>query len=491
MNYQLLALAGLLFSAVAIAIHWKMTYAKLPGRAGLPIIGHTHEAIANMNSILDWCLTEMRAVGLTFNFKVIGQPHMILTCDPRNVEHILSKNFKNYGKGPEWYRRFKVLLGDGIFNVDGKTWLLHRKLSSRMFSTASFRDNMHGVFCEHAEKVNVKLGVAAASGEVVDLQDILLRFTLDSIAKIAFGQDVGSLERRDVPFATAFDFCQLVTNDRFFLPGWEITELFSANGRKLRKNIKILNDYTYELLRARRAQGETKVEAKYADLLSFFIGRNDDETGKPFTDEFLRDIVMNFIIAGRDTTAQALTWIVYNLIEHPEVERKLLAEINELFGENGEVNFSGIKDMKYCQAVMSESLRLYPSVPKDAKWAYADDVLPDGTPVKKGMFVAFLPHTMGRCTQLWGDDAETFNPERWLGPDVPKQPDYFKFTAFQAGKRRCLGMDMAYLEAKTILAIMLPKYKFSIAPGTTVEANQRNVTLPVLNGLRVVVTQRT
>ena len=78
---------------------------------------------------------------------------MILTADPRNVEHILSANFENYGKGPEFYRRFHVLIGDGIFNVDGKLWYMHRKLSSRMFSTGNFRDNMLGVFACHCAKV--------------------------------------------------------------------------------------------------------------------------------------------------------------------------------------------------------------------------------------------------------------------------------------------------------------------------------------------------
>ena len=129
---------------------------------------------------------------------------------------------------------------------------------------------------------------------------------------------------------------------------------------------------------------------------------------------------------------------------------------------------------------------------QDAKWAYEDDTLPDGTPVRKGMFVCFLPHAMGRCTQLWGPDAEQFDPERWLHDETSmREPNFFKFTAFQAGKRRCLGMDMAFFEAKAVLATVLRAFRVSLAPGgAAVEPNQRSLTLPMKHGLSVTVAAR-
>ena len=162
--------------ACVVVILERRKYARLPGKPGWPILGHTVEALNNIDSALDYILREVRRQkngGLTFNIKMLTQPHMILTADPRNVQHILSTKFDNYVKGPAWHYRFKSLLGDGIFNVDGKLWYLHRKLSSRMFSTGNFRENMLHVFQQHGEKVLAKLRDAAASGAPFDLQVVI------------------------------------------------------------------------------------------------------------------------------------------------------------------------------------------------------------------------------------------------------------------------------------------------------------------------------
>ena len=486
------ALISIVLLALCIFIDHRRTYANLPGPRGWPIIGHTVEELINIDISLERSVRRFREEAImTANFKILSQPHFVVTTDPRVVQHILSSNFDNYIKGPDWHRRFKDLLGDGIFNVDGKLWYLHRKLSSRMFSTGNFRDNMLKVFLRHGETVVGTLDGAAASGAPLDLQDLFLRFTLDSIGDIAFGEDVGSLTQRDVPFATAFDFCQHVTNERFLLPFWEVVEPLLPRGRQMRANLKILDEYTFALLARRRATHAEGGEAAGGprDLLSHFIGREDAE-GQPFDDRMLRDIVMNFIIAGRDTTAQLLSWTFYLLTQHPEVEARLLAEVEAALGGGG-VTWEGLKQMRYAHAVLMETLRLYPSVPKDAKCAAADDVLPDGTQVRKGMFVGFLPYAMGRSPRLWGESAEVFDPERWLRDECAmREPNLFKFTAFQAGPRRCLGMDMAHLEAKAVLATLLPRFRFALAPGARVMMNQRTLTLPMLHGLQVVVKPR-
>ncbi|VAH57089.1 unnamed protein product [Triticum turgidum subsp. durum] len=122
-----------------------------------------------------------------------------------------------------------------------------------------------------------------------------------------------------------------------------------------------------------------------------------------------------------------------------------------------------ISSMHYLHATLTETLRLYPAVPTDVKCCFSDDTLPDGHTVRRGDMVNYLPYAMGRMKFLWGDDAEEFRPERWLddeGVFVPKSP--YKFTAFQAGPRICLGKEFAYRQMKIFAATLLYLFRFEM-----------------------------
>lgn len=210
--------------------------------------------------------------------------------------------------------------------------------------------------------------------------------------------------------------------------------------------------------------------------------------------------VMNFMIAGRDTTANLLSWATYCIAQHPEVRDRVEAEVDAVLGAaspgasgssagpagDGPSYEQATKEMPFLHATCQETLRLYPSVPKDGKYAVADDVLPNGVKIRKGDLVAYLPYAMGRSERLW-PNALDFMPERFLGEG--SRPSHYKFTAFQAGPRRCLGMDMAYLEAQTLLAIIHQRYRFKVVPGSEITP-ERNITLRMKNGLPMTVTRR-
>ena len=129
---------------------------------------------------------------------------------------------------------------------------------------------------------------------------------------------------------------------------------------------------------------------------------------------------------------------------------------------------------------------LTPSGASKVKYAFGADTLPDGTGVPAGAWVLFSPWAMGRDPKLWGADAREFRPERHL--ERPK-PDPYVFTAFQAGPRQCLGVNMAYLEAKCALALLVGRYRFRLVPGHVVEPRQ-TVTLPMREGLLMTVEPR-
>ncbi|MCL7041901.1 hypothetical protein MKW94_009756 [Papaver nudicaule] len=225
------------------------------------------------------------------------------------------------------------------------------------------------------------------------------------------------------------------------------------------------------------------------DILSRFIASNVTDP------KYLRDIILNFIIAGRDTTAATLSWFLYRLCKHPHIQETIAQEVREATKLKDNMSFGdfaasmteeAIGKMQYLHAALSETLRLHPAVPMDPKICFSDDTLPDGFDVKKGDMVAYVPYAMGRMKFIWGDDAEVFRPERWLNNDgVFQNESPFKFTAFQAGPRICLGKEFAYSQMKIFSAVLLRFFRFKLVDQTKVVNYRTMINLHIKDGLHL------
>ena len=414
--------------------------------------------------------------------------------------------------------------------MDGPCWYAQRKTASFEFSVSKFKDFMTDVFIEHATELGDV--IADAAGREFDLQRLFSKFTLESICKIAYGVQLGCL-RQDMPFEKAFDQATQYSSSRFLNPFYPVLKLLRVGQeRRLADALELINSFSTEIIAKRRALDAQSL-SEHSDLLSRFM-MHHDEDGAPHTDGYLRDIVVNFVLAGRDTTSNCLSWLFFLLARHPHVLAKLREEMarNGLAGDDGGApqrpTYTHVHHgrMPLLHAAVTETLRLYPSVPTDLKFCATDDVLPSGHFVPAGASIAYDPYVMGRQQALWGPDAATFSPERHLvaadaaesapsggegdskssapssvsarslggefGPSPATQrfvrPSPFKFTAFQAGKRTCLGMDMAYLEVKTAAVCLLQRYDFSLAADHR-EGYARSLTLP-LHELRMTFRER-
>ncbi|OVA07731.1 Cytochrome P450 [Macleaya cordata] len=147
--------------------------------------------------------------------------------------------------------------------------------------------------------------------------------------------------------------------------------------------------------------------------------------------------------------------------------------------------------MQYLHAALSETLRLYPPVPADAKFCFSDDTLPDGFSVRGGDQVCYTPYAMGRLDFLWGDDAKFFRPERWLDENGFFRPENpFKFSAFQGGPRICLGKDFAYRQMKIFSAIMLGRFVFKLSDKKKPINYKTMLTLQIDGGLHLLAFHR-
>ncbi|OAY61099.1 cytochrome P450 86A1 [Manihot esculenta] len=500
-----------LAAATSAYLFWFYLLArKLSGPKLWPIVGSLPVLFKNRRQIHDWIASNLRATGgaSTYQTCTIALPFLArrqgfytVTCHPKNMEHILRTRFDNYPKGPHWQTAFHDLLGQGIFNSDGDTWLIQRKTAALEFTTRTLRQAMaRWVNRTIKNRLWSILDKAASEKLAVDLQDLLLRLTFDNICGLTFGKDPQTLspEMPENPFAIAFDTATEATLQRLLYPGllWRIEKMLGIGSEKrLKKSLKVVENYMDDAVAARK-------ENPSDDLLSRFMKKRDVD-GNPFPISVLQRIALNFVLAGRDTSSVALSWFFWLVMNHPEVEAKIVKEISTVLRETRgndhqkwleePLDFDEADKLVYVKAALAETLRLYPSVPQDFKYVVADDVLPDGTFVPAGSTVTYSIYSVGRMKSIWGEDCMEFKPERWLSPEgnrfePPK--DGYKFVAFNAGPRTCLGKDLAYLQMKSVASAVLLRYRLSVVPGHRVQ-QKMSLTLFMKNGLRVFLQPRT
>ncbi|XWS32635.1 hypothetical protein CRYUN_Cryun22dG0007300 [Craigia yunnanensis] len=251
---------------------------------------------------------------------------------------MLKTNFNNFPKGKPFTEILGDFLGYGIFNVDGELWRMQRKLASHAFSTISLREFVMSTSEEEVENQLLPLleSLAEAS-KVVDLQDLLRRLAFNMICKVKKWLGVGSEKRlKDA-----------------------VEEVHAC----------------VEIIRDKKKKIDESGENCGQDLLSRLILAGHDE-------EVRRDMAISFILAGRDTTSAAMTWLFWLLPCHPVIEQELLKEIKNM--EERRLDYESLKRLKLLKVSLCESMRLYPPVAWDSKHALVDDTLPDGTLVQAG-----------------------------------------------------------------------------------------------------------
>ncbi|KAF8600071.1 CYP63 cytochrome P450 monooxygenase-like protein [Ceratobasidium sp. AG-I] len=453
----------------------------LPGNIDfIPEIVHSRE--------VDYCggawssLVEKH--GNTFNTRLFGEDQ-ILTTEPENIKAILSTEFTSFEKGKMFKDKMFSVLGTGVFNSDGDMWKFHRSMSRPYFTRD--RISHFDLFARHSDAAINKLLARLSEPphpnlpSAIDFQDVVARFTLDSGTEFLFGRDVHSLDAPlpypkapptddSASFAAAFGRAQDLLIHRFSLahlwPWMEMTWDRTA------KDMGVIDEYVKPILREKleekkRGGGKLKVlvgeegekgtalEEGEDTLLDHLVQFTDDET-------VIKDEIVNILVAGRDTTAATLTFAVYLLATNPEVMAKLRKEIIEHVGPSNYPTSDDFREMKYLRAVINETLRLFPAVPMNERTAVKSTVFRSGGKafyVPAGSIASYSVLQMHRRKDLWGPDADLFDPERWIDERLKKYltPNPFIFLPFNAGPRICLGQQFAYNESSFFLVRLLQR----------------------------------
>ncbi|KAI4227579.1 MAG: hypothetical protein L6R36_002280 [Xanthoria steineri] len=424
-------------------------------------------------------------LGPNLEIKIMGSVGYT-TYDPPNVEAVLSSKFDDYYLGTRRGAMFPFI-GEGIFTQDGGAWRLSRELLRRPFLKTHYQD-LRG-FREPIENCLSKISTRDG---VVDLQPLFFQFTLATTTALIFGQPVESSEDEEQDsFARSFDHASWITTLRS-----RLTDLYWIyNPSHYRAACKTIKNFADGFVsRALSANDHGKAEAvsdRYAFIEDLYAALKDTS--------LVRDQLINILLAGRDTTACLLSWTFFLLARHPHVLGRLKEEIASVVGSDVNITRTHIQKMGYLKCILNETLRLYPPIPLNVRFAKNTTWLPQGggpngdSPVlvRKGTGIGLVPYYMHRRKDIYGEDAMAFRPERWQGPEL--EDIGWAYMPFHGGPRLCLGKDFALMEASCLIVRILQEFPdIRLPPGHSIvptgqEKQELTVFLKSADGCKVVV----
>ncbi|KHN94899.1 n-alkane-inducible cytochrome P450 [Metarhizium album ARSEF 1941] len=382
-------------------------------------------------------------LGNTFTSRQLMTP-VIMTIEPDNIKTILALNFKDYGVRHR-LERFSPLLGAGIFDTDGDHWATSRALIRPNFA----RDQVADLASFERLIPDLFALIPRDGHSAVDLQELFFRYTIDSATEFLFGQSVGSLKRTaqtELDFAEAFNYAQDAIRTRSILGPLAKFYRDPKADRCNRICRQFAQQFVDEAVRVPRPDGDVTDKSDMPGQKYIFSHQLAMRTSDK---RRILDELMNVLLAGRDTTASLLSNMFFMLAKHPAVWAKLRQEVASLYGRVP--TYEMLRNLKYLKCCMSESLRLHPVVPMNAREALRDTVLPLGggsdglSPVfvAKGTQVAYNVYAMHRRPDFYGPDAHEFRPERWQSKQMQPRWEYLPFNG---GPRICVGQQYALTE---------------------------------------------
>ncbi|KIW65588.1 hypothetical protein PV04_07834 [Phialophora macrospora] len=530
---------ALLLGILALAVHAFAGRARIHRHGqrlsrpsdSLPILGNAIQFLKPRHVLFDWFVKCQRVFGdETFEISVPSLPPGVVINSPVVLEYVL-KNEASITKGQFFTDRSWDLFGYGIINASGELWRAQRKAGLKFFSGTNLEVMVDDVLPDvYEDSIREGLLQAARDRSVIDLQKVFHDLTTTVVGHMAYDMEIDASS----PFSKAFDHASSQIGLRFQNPLYRITEMFTgASFRASLVEVKRFGKQIVTEARKRRARdafeslvtNTNEEEAKFnaqrtdpgADGHGLGFGTLIDSLIESLGDPVIvADAALNFLSAGRDTTAQSLTWTLYALLRHPDCLRRIRDEIDAVFqpnddksGEYVHLHLAHLQptSLPYTTATFYEALRLYPPVPFEIKQTTQPVTLPDSTSLPAGAIVVWCIWALNRSARTFGADADSFNPGRWLEKDRATTSDDVHFTGnarpvgefpvFNGGPRSCLGKKMAEVMACWVLVRLLAEWEFEeVNDGLHMDAetgerrSANSLTLPMEGGLPVRVRQR-
>lgn len=425
------------------------TAALPPGPQGVPLLGVLPQVWGDP---LQFFLDAALQYGDVVRFHMGTRP-FFLVSGPDELQYVLRDNHHNYSKG---YDQAKPLLGEGLVTSEGDFWFRQRRLMQPHFNRSQIPQYAPH-FMQATEEMLECWEEIAEAGKPVNAAEEMMRLTQTIILRTMFSTDV---EEKAGTIGAAFDRTLEFLNQVLFAPVDWVTKLPTPANLRNKRALDYLDSFVYGLIERRRAS-----DNRPDDLLTRLLEARDPENGKGMDDTQIRDEVMTIFLAGHETTANALAWTWYLLSEHPEVEQRLHAEVDEVL-QGRHPTPEDLPNLPYTDLIFQEVLRLYSPAWMFARHTVEDDEL-GGYHIPAGQMLMISPYVTHRLPQHW-EDPERFDPERFT-PERSKERHRFAYIPFGGGPRLCIGNNFATMEARLILARVAQQFRLELVSGYQVE----------------------
>lgn len=423
---------------------------------GVPLFGSAFEALKDPLELFRRTLRDKSIA----RFRFVYLDYFLLN-DPVSIQHVLVGNAANYTKSRN-YAGLKAVLGNGLLTSEGEHWKKQRRLAQPAFHREKLRGfaetmtSCTAAMCERWKSETAEL----------ELHEEMMRVTFRIVGLTLLTKDFDG-EAREVGEAmnVALTWANEYAEAFVRVPPWVPTP---GNLRFKRAKAR-LHALILEAIAERRASGEQK-----DDLLGMLMSARDEATGEPMSDAELVDELLTLVLAGHETTANALTFALHQLAKHPEIRAAAESEVDTVLG--GKLpQLEDVKRLDTIRCIVEETMRLYPPAWVFERQALAEDVV-GGVRIPKGAIIGMSPFALHRSPALFSD-PERFDPERMRDKSKIGKYDYLPFGA---GPRFCIGNSFALMEMQLVLAIIVQKFRVNMQthalpldPATTLRPRER------------------
>ncbi|NRQ51703.1 cytochrome P450 [Aeromicrobium stalagmiti] len=461
------------------------TFAHPPGRR--PIVGDVLGA--DPGAPLQSTMRRAADLGPIFELKIFDQKFVFVSGAELAAELADEARFEK-ALSPALVA-LREFAGEGLFTAynDDTNWALAHDLLRPAFTRDAMR-RYHPVMLSAAQEL---FDVWDARTTPVDVSADMTRLTMETISRTAFSQDFGSFTRDEPhPFIPAMIAALKAGQRKGTLDSMPGSALMAKRIDKRNAHHQAYVDGLLDdIIAARRAADAADVQPDVeSDLLGIMLHTPHPETGERLDDLNIRHQILTFLVAGHETTSGALSFALYYLTRDPEALAEAQAEVDRILGpdRDAEPTFEQVAKFRYLRRVLDEGLRLWPTAPAFTRSPRETTTLSTGHVMRPQDWAIVVLPMVHRDPAVWGDDADTFDPDRFL-PDRSRGRAPHTYKPFGTGERSCIGRQFALHEAILVLARMLHRYDLEHDPAYDLAIAERLTLMPV--GFELALTPRT
>jgi cytochrome P450 len=445
-----------------------------PGPRGHPVLGNT---LGFKNDIIGTLLAGYRDYGDLVKFRGVGPLFpLYLVAHPDYVTHVLKDNAENYPRTPLVRAKWKMVVGDGLICTEGEFWKTQRRLAQPSFDPKLLQ-SFDGLIANETDEMLGRWERHAERGEPFDVAREMVHLALANLGGAMFSTDWSDEARRmgdAVEYTIGYAY-KLLTQ-----PVVEPENVPTPANKRFKRERRTLEQIMERMIARRHG-----VDEQPADLLGTLMSARDTETGVRMSDYQIRSHLMTFMFGGHETVAVGLAWTFWLLSTHPDVLRRLEAEVDEKLA-GARPTFENTKELEYLTRVINESLRIRPPVWLMSRMPTNDDEI-GGYHIPAGSQILVSSFVSHHHTGFW-DNPEGFDPERWTPEETAKRPKNAWFP-FSGGPHQCIGGYFGLMEMKIVIARILQRFELELAPGHRV-VPRPGITLGFEHGLQMTLRRR-